>query len=812
MKKRKNWKKALAALVIGSQIAGAMPGYGMAQKVFAEEMTEGIEMGLSASGYDVLSGEEAPGAMENLPEQEEGVFTSEEGTADMLLPLEQDVDMDIVQGTSLDLSSVSFQVSDIRDSSKVSTFNGADGKQAVIMFGGVKRCANTVAVLQALTEIASVADISRLNIYVFDIQQTSTEDIVSQLGSVSEQIIVNSVDNSSEYYNLYYKCYRAAVGSGGFTMPLIVYKGIDGTAYEYTTGATSLDAIIENIGKGGLDVGIKQEKQVLNVTGQAAYDEAYKVLDILNQEREKEGLSALAMDEELLEAAMLRAAECALYYSHTRPDGTQCFTASGKMSGENIAMLQRSAEEVMDSWMNSAGHRANILADSYHSVGIGCFYFNGVYSWTQCFGIREGATGEKKATQDVSYAVTAAIHLVTPSLTESSGTLTVGKTKLLEIRASVAYIDADSYEWESNSASAAVSSNGIITAMRAGKSVITGRNKANPLQTLTYTLTVVEDKVATPTIVISGDKVIIEAPTNGSTIYYTIDGSTPTVENGIKGDGAIVTLDSFDGTVKAIAVKSGCTNSEVASCVVKAPQVETPQVVTPTINVSKDKVTIKAPTDGSTIYYTVDGSTPTVGNGIKGDGAAVTLDSFAGTLKAIAVKDGCTDSGMARKVLVNSSRSRNVSFKVKGVFGGRNVTFGSELKGAKVYYSSTTSRLTTSDKCVDAGSTVLFENFYGTIYARTYYNGEWGNVCRLILKIPVVNTPSISMDTKGYATIRTTTPGTRICYTTDGTAPSMSNGKMVSSPYVRVYVGKGKTIRAIAVRSCFTNSKVATYK
>lgn len=750
MRNRKNWKKAVAALMIGSLVAAFMPGYGTAGRVYAEEIKDAIKMEMPSPGYSAPPGNENQGdsltsggipadiglplegeeifSPDDFLGQEEEISISEENAVDMILPPQQE-DIDIVQGASLDLSAVSFQVSDIRYPSKVSAFNGADGKQAVIVFGGVKRCANTVAVLQALTEIASVADMSQLNIYVFDVQQTSTEDIVSQLGGVSERIIVNSVDNGSEYYNLYYKCYRAAVGSGGFTMPLIVYKGTDGTAYEYTTGATYLDAIIANIGKGGLDVGIKQEKQVLNVTGQAAYDQAYKVLDILNQERAKEGLSPLAMDEELLEAAMLRAAECALYYSHTRPDGTQCFTASGKMSGENIAMLQRSAEEVMSSWMNSEGHRANILAGAYHSVGIGCFFFNGVYSWTQCFGTGDGVTGEKKSNQDVSYAVTAAAHLVTPSLTENSGTLSVGRTKLLEIRAGVIYIDADSYEWGSSSASATVSSNGVITALRAGKAVITGRNKANPSQTLTYTLTVADNKVATPTITVSGNKVTINASTSGSTIYYTTDGSTPTVEKGI-----------------------------------------------------------------------------------KGSGTSVSLDCFAGTLKAIAVKSGCTNSDMARKVLVNSARSRNVSFGVKGVFGGRNVTFGSDTKGAKIYYSATTSKLTTKDKCVDAGSTVLFEDFYGTVYARTYYNGEWGNVCRLVLKIPVVNTPTVSVDSKGYATIRTTTPKSRIYYTTDGTTPSMSNGKMVSAPYVRVYVGKGKTVRAIAVRSCFTNSKVTTYK
>lgn len=236
------------------------------------------------------------------------------------------------------------------------------------------------------------------------------------------------------------------------------------------------------------------------------------------------------------------------------------------------------------------------------------------------------------------------------------------------------------------------------------------------------------------------------------------------------------------------------------------------KVAAPTIKKSGNKVVISAVTEGSTIYYTIDGSTPTVTNGIKVNKSSVSIDTFAGHVKAIAVKDGYVNSDTSKLTLFAADKNRNVSFAVKGVFGGRNVTFNSDLKDAKIYYSSTTSTLTTSDKCVNVGETVLFKDFYGTIYARTYKDGQWGNVCRLILRIPVVNTPTISIDNNGYATIRTTTPSSYLYYTTDGSTPSMTNGRGVSSPYIRVYVGKGKTVKAIAVRSCFTNSGVATKK
>ncbi|MCC8097485.1 MAG: chitobiase/beta-hexosaminidase C-terminal domain-containing protein [Eubacterium sp.] len=126
-------------------------------------------------------------------------------------------------------------------------------------------------------------------------------------------------------------------------------------------------------------------------------------------------------------------------------------------------------------------------------------------------------------------------------------------------------------------------------------------------------------------------------------------------------------------------------------------------------------------------------------------------------------------------------------------------------------YSSTTSSLTTDDKCVSNGETVLFEDFYGTIYARAYYNGKWSNVSRLILKIPTINDPTITYS-GGKATIRTTTPSCYIYYTTDGTTPSITNGKkLCSNSYGQVTVSSGTTIKAIAVRSCFTNSEIVSY-
>ena len=94
------------------------------------------------------------------------------------------------------------------------------------------------------------------------------------------------------------------------------------------------------------------------------------------------------MDKELLEAAQIRAAEAAVYFvpTHKRPNGSECFTVSSKANGENLAAGQKTATSVMDTWMKSSGHKANILDEDFQSIGIGCFKgTDGNYYWSQVF-------------------------------------------------------------------------------------------------------------------------------------------------------------------------------------------------------------------------------------------------------------------------------------------------------------------------------------------------------------------------------------------------------------------------------------------
>ncbi|MHA9740303.1 CAP domain-containing protein [Robinsoniella peoriensis] len=119
---------------------------------------------------------------------------------------------------------------------------------------------------------------------------------------------------------------------------------------------------------------------------------AKKVADLVNQERAKAGLAPLEIKVNLQAAAQERAKEIEKSFSHTRPNGSSFSTVLAENgvdyrgSGENIAWGQRSPEEVMNGWMNSEGHRANILNKNFKYIGVGYHVnSNGTGYWTQLF-------------------------------------------------------------------------------------------------------------------------------------------------------------------------------------------------------------------------------------------------------------------------------------------------------------------------------------------------------------------------------------------------------------------------------------------
>ena len=118
---------------------------------------------------------------------------------------------------------------------------------------------------------------------------------------------------------------------------------------------------------------------------------ASEVLRLTNIERAKEGAQPLKYNKALQDAAMLRAKEISVKFSHTRPNGTDSSTVgkdvgAGGICGENIAMGQDSPETVVTDWLNSPGHRIPMMRNANQYMGVG-FYkaANGIYYWVQEF-------------------------------------------------------------------------------------------------------------------------------------------------------------------------------------------------------------------------------------------------------------------------------------------------------------------------------------------------------------------------------------------------------------------------------------------
>lgn len=116
-----------------------------------------------------------------------------------------------------------------------------------------------------------------------------------------------------------------------------------------------------------------------------------EVLRLTNIERKEHGLSKLSTNLSLTSASNKRSSELVKLFEHERPNGKNIFTVLDEYgvryttAGENIAYGQATPEDVVDGWMNSQGHRENILNGDFNKMGVGVYHYDGVIYWTQLF-------------------------------------------------------------------------------------------------------------------------------------------------------------------------------------------------------------------------------------------------------------------------------------------------------------------------------------------------------------------------------------------------------------------------------------------
>lgn len=115
---------------------------------------------------------------------------------------------------------------------------------------------------------------------------------------------------------------------------------------------------------------------------------AQTAMVLVNQERAAQGEDALVWSDGLEKDAQVRAQECEQSFSHTRPNGTDWWTVdSNLMYGENLAYNYNDATSVVNAWMASPTHKANIMNGEFATVGIAAYQTaDGTWYWAQEFG------------------------------------------------------------------------------------------------------------------------------------------------------------------------------------------------------------------------------------------------------------------------------------------------------------------------------------------------------------------------------------------------------------------------------------------
>lgn len=493
----------------------------------------------------------------------------------------------------------------------------------------------------------------------------------------------------------------------------------------------------------------------LNISGTQNYTYASQVITLLNEQRVNNGLSPLTADSALTAAAMQRAAETVIYFSHTRPNGSRCFTAfDGGWRGENIAAGQADPDEVITGWMNSTGHRKNILEANYTSVGVGCFNYKGINFWVQCFSDITADGSVRTGTASATAAVSASTDYINMSGKLAENTFSsAGETTIFTVSNNnvgwtyiTATVDSSSFNYSSSSSAAKVDPTGNVTIAGGGTAIITAATKKGSLSvsdTLTSTAPSLTPSITSITAG-SGKVDLSWSSVSGAAnyaVYYTANGkwynagTTTALKMTVSG--------LTGGTRYGFAVKAylnGAWTSVSSSDIVYA---------TPTAAVEKPKITKAEGQNGQValnwtavngatnyaVYYTVGGKWYNAGtrtatgmyvrNLTNGTKYGFAVKAYVnGTWSSVSTSDivYATPVSAAAKPVITKAQGQNgrVALNWTSVSGATNYAVYTYLNGtwSLAGYRTTTGMYVRN---LTNGTTYGFA-------VKAYVNGAWTNI------------------------------------------------------------------------------------
>ncbi len=372
----------------------------------------------------------------------------------------------------------------------------------------------------------------------------------------------------------------------------------------------------------------------------------------------------------------------------------------------------------------------------------------------------------------------------------------------------------------------------------------TGRKELKDSETVRFIYTIADQDQAVaptatpstsdqePTVITPGDKILLSTPTKGASIYYTADGSAPSVTKSEDGTfapaGSTLLYDAGQGiiapssgngyfTVRAIAVHPELSNSPEAKYTYSFPSdVEMPYANIPSGDVDMGtEVILKNKTEGAEIYYTVsrDGTTPedpTISSSVF-DATQPIIINGATVIKAIAVKDG-VKSGIL--TLTYNSREQ-LSAPTASIDSGAMVSRGTRLKlkaadGASIYYTMDGSDPSDqSNASVISGSELILDGTAGsTVTVKACARKDGKSVSEVVtftyqisqsaggVTADVPNGTLVSIGSK--INLMTDVTDAEIRYTTDGSSP-VDSGIKGTVVTVEGTSGSSFMIKAVAV-------------
>lgn len=325
------------------------------------------------------------------------------------------------------------------------------------------------------------------------------------------------------------------------------------------------------------------------------------------------------------------------------------------------------------------------------------------------------------------------------------------------------------------------------------------------------------NRVATPVFnpnagtVSKGATVTITCSTEGATIYYTVDGSTPSSSSTQYTDPVVINSTT---TLKAIAVKEEMDDSSVKTATYT---VVLPKVATPTFSPAAGtvelgtEVTISCSTEDAEIHYTVDGNTPDSSSPVYS--SAITINSTT-TVKAIGIKEDYDDSAVATAAyVVNIPTVATPTFSPNpgNVEMGTEVTMACTTDGATIYYTTDGTNPSDSSTKYTGPVTLNSTTTLKAIAIKDGYNNSQVKSGTYTITVPTVATPVITpasgaVASGSKATITCSTDGADIHYTTDGSTPDSSSPVYSSE----ISITNGMTIKAIGIKANYNNSSVAS--